>query len=475
LRPRGIYPDAPHYSADGRFLAVPFGSAVMVWDLASRQAPVGQFLAFGYAPDAALSSDGRLLYVGTAEPPKVAAYEVTTGRAMGSAAVPGRLLQLSPDGTLLAAVGGNDVVLLDAATLAERNRLRGHVDAVQSVQFSHDGDLLASASNDRTAIVWDVATGQRREELRGHGGRVWGVDFSPDDRTLYTAGLDGTLLTWDLQGERRWIPNLPVAEPVRHATASALGSPTGEAVAYISSPFSVQFLDVATGHPGPVIDAAVGDFGAWSWRPDGRRFATAGDDGFVRVWDWRTGELVAERHVAPGHIAGLDYSGDGKHLLVGERAGAIYRIDAETLEPDGKPVQLDLVIVFAYVAPQARRAIALSGDEFAVVDLVEGRLVHRGQVGFVPGYSDFSPDGRRVAVGGGLSGEVRLLDIDSGEWLGPTRIAHSGTTSSVAYAPDGATFATAGADGRVALWDGGTGSPLGAVLPARPGIVTDVQ
>jgi WD40 repeat protein len=195
----------------------------------------------------------------------------------------------------------------------------------------------------------------------------------------------------------------------------------------------------------------------------------------VRVWDWPTGELVAERSVAPGHIAALDYTADGKHLLVGERAGRISTIDAEILELDGTTVQLDLTVVFAYVAPDGGRAVAMSGDEFVVVDLTSGGIVHRGPTGFVAGASEFSPDGRRFAVGGSLSGEVRLLDVDTGEWVGPPRIAHSGIAWSTAYSPDGTTFVTTGRDGRVALWDGQTGEPLGAVLAAPPGFVTDAR
>ena len=201
-------------------------------------------------------------------------------------------MDVSPDGSLLAATGGNDIVLLDAATLEERGRLQGHSQRMQVIQFSPSGALLVSGSNDRSAIVWDVATGQPREVLAGNSAQVWGVGFSPAEDTVYTiAGR--TLLAWDLTGRRRFITLRPVAEPVEPSSFGfAYGSPAGDAVAYWDGQLKVQFLDLGTGRAGPVINTRHGTMGDFSWRPDGGRFATSGVDGFVRVWDWRSGELV---------------------------------------------------------------------------------------------------------------------------------------------------------------------------------------
>jgi WD40 repeat protein len=72
----------------------------------------------------------------------------------------------------------------------------------------------------------------------------------------------------------------------------------------------------------------------------------------------------------------------------------------------------------------------------------------------------------------GIAGELRLLDVESGEWVGSTRSAHGG---SALYAPDGATIVTGGADGSVGLWDGRTGAPLAVVLSARSSVGADAR
>jgi WD40 repeat protein len=130
------------------------------------------------------------------------------------------------------------------------------------------------------------------------------------------------------------------------------------------------------------------------------------------------------------------------------------------------------------VAPGAGgTAVALLDDKsYAVVDLADGTVLHRGDLGVKPAAAAISPDGRRLAVGGSL-GEVGLLDLDSQEWITAPAPAHRQFVDSISFAADGATFVTASFDGGVRLWDGTNGasiagmrvgeqqSPATAVLP----------
>jgi WD40 repeat protein/DNA-binding SARP family transcriptional activator len=474
--PAAGFVSPPHYSADGRFLAAGFANdssgdawSVVVWNLSAPQRPTLELnMGASYELDVELSPDGSRLYVAQWDPQSITAFDVATGRSVLSAPVGAWRLDTSPDGSLLAAAGGNDIVILDTATLIEQRRLDRHADGVRAVTFSPSGALLASGSDDRTAIIWDVVTGERRDVLTGHAAAVWGVGFSPDSTTLYTAGLDDALLTWDLVGDRRFIPRRLLNASVAPAQGADI-SPTGDAVAYTGclteDVAALQFLDIARDRAGPLIDTRHRCYGFWTWRPDGRRYATAGDDGFVRVWDWQTGDPIAERHVAPMHITSLDYMGDGTRLVVVERGGATYALDAETLEPDGEPVQLSGEIENVYASPDNRSAVVLTTDHFSVVDLDRGRVEHDGDA---PGATagEFSPDGHRFALGG--HGEVRILDIETGRWIGPPRKGHTGAIRGLDYAPDGATFATAAEDGAIVIWDARTGARLDKVLPSGP-------
>jgi eukaryotic-like serine/threonine-protein kinase len=130
------------------------------------------------------------------------------GKELGQFATPERspnrnidvsFATLSPDGRLAVAVAGNEASLWDAATGKPLSLLTGHLQQIHSAQFSPDGKLLVTASEDETARVWNTTTGKEWYTLTGHNGPVRCACFSPDGRTVATASVDGTARLWQLE------------------------------------------------------------------------------------------------------------------------------------------------------------------------------------------------------------------------------------------------------------------------------------
>jgi WD40 repeat protein len=134
--------------------------------------------------------------------------------------------------------------------------LRGHTNQVESVDFSPDGKLLASAGDDRTVRLWDTATGQPDgQPILAHEDIIWQVAFSPDGQTLATASEDGTVKLWQV------------------SDGTQIGSE---------------------------LSAHEGELYGLAFSPDGRTLGTVGANGAVRLWNLRFHEWQAAEWQAAG-------------------------------------------------------------------------------------------------------------------------------------------------------------------------------
>ena len=152
----------------------------------------------------------RLLLVLNEGNRTVRIYDASTGAASGevwSTEQTGyiRAIAITSDGKVLAA-GSNDysIVLYNMEARTTINQpIRGHSgvcvpinlravysgisQAIRSLAFSKDGQMLASCGDDQTVRLWNVRTGRKIcDALYGHTACVNSVKFSPDMKQLVT-------------------------------------------------------------------------------------------------------------------------------------------------------------------------------------------------------------------------------------------------------------------------------------------------
>ena len=85
----------------------------------------------------------------------------------------------------------------------------------------------------------------------------------------------------------------------------------------------------------------------------------------------------------------------------------------------------------------------------------------------------FSPDGTRIASGGG-NDTVQVRDAATGQPIGEPMTGHTDAVFSVAFSPDGTRIVSGSADNTVRLWDAATGQPIGQPLTGHTDGVSSV-
>lgn len=382
----------------------------------------------------------------------------------------GSAAAIAPESGRLATLGGDNTALIwDAAWQAPDLVLRGHQDAVNSVNWSPDGKELVTAGMDGTARVWNAGNGAERLLLEGHEGRVAVARWSPAGSLLATAGEDGTIRLWDT-GSGRQVRQL---EPDTASVWSLAWSPDGRRLVSGHDDGRLAIWDVTTGdrllrlagHQGLVSDLA--------WSPVDDRLLSSDNSGFARVWNGSP--TTAWRTFPVSYAQGLDWSGDGRFLAVagGDTLGgveppsfAIWDVAADRVMVDDLAAELGYYGAFVFFSSDDRR-ILYAGDrgfpDFAggetvyVLDPWSGEFLRSFTVDKEKSIRsvNWSPDGSQVATGTFWSNEIWIWDYDSGKLS--QKLSHAGDdliVQYVAWSPDGSKFAAAiSTPGVVPVWD----------------------
>ena len=191
---------------DGRFLVASFGSFVRVYlrgkgseTVEYRDIDAGQ-LRNTTATCLAIRPDSGQLAVGCQDG-SARLFSIPDFDPQGSADLKIRslrMLEYSPDGDRLLAVGAAGQVRVAQAYAADRpkfSRPRGNVGAILCASFSPDGKSIATGGTDRIVRIFDAKDMTERTMLAGHAVGVNRLAWFPDGKRL--ASIGERLIVWD--------------------------------------------------------------------------------------------------------------------------------------------------------------------------------------------------------------------------------------------------------------------------------------
>jgi WD40 repeat protein len=331
------------------------------------------------ANDLDLSTNGQSLVIATGEPdPQIRRVDAATleTREIMRQQQPVSAVVLLKDDSHVAAAWGRTVAVFDLRTGLTEFTVEPHSGNVRSLAASQNGRWLASGSDDHSVALIDAATGQTIRHFNGHLDDVLDVAFSPDDTLLASVSTDGTVRIWKTESAESLATLYP----------------------YLGATYAVN---------------------AVAFSPDGQN-VVAGSDGShgrgrIRAWNTTDFSETLQLQLAANIVRSLDFSANGKHMVVGNEDCTATVWDFPRSLEDREHTIDDAAEIARPGGPGDLRNDAVGFRKWYVnvKHKRQGILTHGKSLATLGTRSDvwsvaWSPSGHRIASGGFR--QVRLID-----------------------------------------------------------------
>uniref|UniRef100_A0A4W5N2E6 Apoptotic protease-activating factor 1 n=1 Tax=Hucho hucho TaxID=62062 RepID=A0A4W5N2E6_9TELE len=361
------------------------------------------------------------------------------------------------------------VELWDIETSKKMADCSGHLSWVHGVQFSPDGSLLLSCSDDQTVRVWEtnkVHTSsavclKRDSDVLFNNGDITVVAADNRNRLQVRNGRTGAVMFQSEDQESR----IRCTAICTQTSAVGLGREDG----------TIKVLEVPSGTSLATLQGHTRTVLHCQFTPEGDTLITSSEDTTIRVWRWRTGEcVVLEGHKEQVRCFSLLTTSPSSetHLLSWSFDGTIKVWDMSSGERLQDLVCHQGAVLACDVSPDGQLFATTSADKTAKV----WSSASWECVCLLNGHQDcvrscrFSWDGRRLATGDD-NGEIRLWNVKDGTLLkicsrenkDAMDSLHGGWVTDLHFSPDNTVLLSTG--GYIKWWNVEKGEALQTFYP----------
>ena len=434
----------------------------------------------------------------------------------------------SPDGKFIASSAGLTLIVWDAQTGREYDRVTFAKPAKQKQEAFGDNEIsalawspaghqiLAAYGLELLGWNWDASKNRFGTKQSWRREVAWnGLQYLPDGRTILCASgnavelisaADGKsirtfktgekpLSSFSLSSTGKMLATACEDKPIRlWDVASGMQQRTLEVEGKVSKlSFSSDGKQVAAGYTSegksimkvwdatsaksvirieyPVRAKGSSEIRHIVFSPDDRELVSSSADHTVRWWNLETGKETKKIGPLPNPLLRIAFRADGRVLMTVCPENHIRLWDTATDKELPLPVGPAWSAHAAAFTPDGRKALITSYHAVHIYDSVTGKELHQ-LTGHAGNQSDalVTPDGKTV-IAGGVDGKILFWDLESGKEVKRLQ-APKYSYMKLALSPDGKLLAVATSDPTrkpILIWDVASGKQVCEIaLPPKP-------
>ena len=442
------------FSTDSKLAAVGTrDNTLSIWDIETGKKVIDLEGHTGSVTGVAFYPDGTKLISGSRDN-TIRTWDIETGKEsrkqikFADTLSGVQSLAMSRDGKLFVAANGNNAFIFNAEDGSYIRLLIGHLDAINVVTFSPDGQTIATGSRDNRIITWNSNNGRQIRLLKEHEAAIHALAFSPNNRYLLSGADDGSMrLWWSIDSADKDNLQISCGCPIH-----AIGfSPDGyTALAAVHS--EVQMWDVQTSTFVTSFKGHEADITSLAFSSDGHLALSGGKDNVVILWNMQNHKEVWRFNGHTDEVSTVAFSPDGRYALSGSSDNVVIISDIETGDEVRRFSEHSQRVNAVTVSPDSKYALSGSFDgDVRLWEIETGRPIRtlQSDAGGVNSVA-FSPDGN-TALAGYVNKVMILWNIQTGAEI-RRFTGHEKDVLSVAYSPDGHSALSGSADNTLKLW-----------------------